>query len=71
MKVPGRAWLQFQPRQPGDGRTLLSQAADFAPKGQFGWLYWYLLYPNHSLISSGMIRKIGEQALATDQAGVR
>jgi uncharacterized protein YbjT (DUF2867 family) len=62
MKVPGRAWLQFQVRQQADGRTLLSQTAFFAPKGLFGWLYWYLLYPIHSLIFSGLIRKIAERA---------
>jgi hypothetical protein len=60
MKVPGKAWLQFQAKGQLDGKTLLSQTAFFAPKGLFGWLYWYGLYPIHSLIFSGMIRKIGE-----------
>ena len=36
MKVPGRAWLQFQARRQPDGRTLLSQTAFFAPKGLWG-----------------------------------
>ena len=60
MKVPGKAWLQFQAKGQLDGKTLLSQTAFFAPKGLFGWLYWYGLYPIHGLIFSGMIRKIGE-----------
>lgn len=62
MKVPGRAWLQFQARPLPEGGTLLSQTAFFAPKGLFGLLYWYLLYPIHGVIFSGMIRRVAEQA---------
>jgi uncharacterized protein YbjT (DUF2867 family) len=62
MKVPGRAWLQFQVRPHNNGTSLLSQTAFFAPKGLSGLLYWYLLYPIHALIFSGMIRKIAKQA---------
>ena len=62
MKVPGRAWLQFEAQPQSDDRTLLLQTAFFAPKGLFGLLYWYLLYPFHSLIFSGMIRRIARRA---------
>ncbi|MCG8346973.1 MAG: SDR family oxidoreductase, partial [Chloroflexales bacterium] len=62
MKVPGRAWLQFQARLQPDGRTLLSQTAFFAPKGLFGWMYWYVLYPIHGFIFSGMISRVAERA---------
>jgi hypothetical protein len=71
MKVPGRAWLEFQSLpQPGGG-TLLTQTAYFAPRGVAGLLYWYVLYPIHGFIFSGMIRKIGERAKAlyAGQAG--
>jgi len=62
MKVPGRAWLQLE-AQPGDGGTTqLIQTAFFAPKGLSGLLYWYLLYPIHALIFSGLIRRLAEQA---------
>ena len=63
MKVPGRAWLQFQVHPQPDGSSVLSQTAFFAPKGLFGLLYWYLLYPVHSLIFSGMICRIGDRAV--------
>ena len=63
IKVPGRAWLQFQVHPQPDGSSVLSQTAFFAPKGLFGLLYWYLLYPIHSLIFSGMIRRIGDRAV--------
>lgn len=62
MKVPGRAWLQFQIQEQNNDQSLLSQTAFFAPKGLSGLLYWYLLYPFHSLIFSGMIRKVAERA---------
>jgi len=62
MKVPGRAWLEFQAIAQPDGRTLLTQTAFFEPKGLLGLLYWYVLYPVHSLIFSGLIRRIAEQA---------
>jgi len=62
MKVPGLAWLQFKAEPLEDGKTQLSQIAFFAPKGLFGLLYWYGLYPIHSLIFSGMIRRLAERA---------
>ena len=71
MKVPGLAWLEFQSLpQPGGG-TLLTQTAYFAPRGVAGSLYWYVLYPIHGFIFSGMIRRIGERAqmLYSGQAG--
>ncbi len=62
MKVPGKAWLQFQATPREDGQTLLSQTAFFAPKGLFGWVYWYALYPFHGFIFSGLIDQIVERA---------
>jgi hypothetical protein len=62
MKVPGKAWLQFEANPTQDGATLLVQTAYFAPKGLAGILYWYLLYPIHGLIFSGMIDRIKKQA---------
>jgi uncharacterized protein YbjT (DUF2867 family) len=62
MKVPGRAWLQFEAVPLDDGRTILTQTAYFAPKGLFGFLYWYALYPIHGLIFSSMIRHLAARA---------
>ena len=62
MKVPGKAWLEFQSLPQPDGMTLLTQTAYFAPLGILGLLYWYILYPIHSFIFSGMIRKVAERA---------
>ncbi len=62
MKVPGRAWLEFRSIPTPEGNTLLTQTAYFAPRGILGGLYWYVLYPIHSFIFSGMIRKVAERA---------
>lgn len=62
MKVPGKAWLEFQALKQNTKTTKLVQTAYFAPKGLFGLLYWYGLYPFHSLIFSRMIEKLAQQA---------
>jgi uncharacterized protein YbjT (DUF2867 family) len=64
MKVPGKAWLEFQALPAEGGRTLLIQTAFFEPKGLSGLLYWYALYPIHAFIFSGMIREVGKRAEA-------
>lgn len=53
MKLPGEAWLEFQVK---DG--LLHQTATFRPRGLFGRLYWYMVYPFHGFIFSGLIQKL-------------
>jgi hypothetical protein len=64
MKVPGKAWLEFRSLPESDGKTLLTQTAYFASRGIAGFLYWYLLYPIHGFIFSGMIRRIADRARA-------
>jgi hypothetical protein len=64
MKVPGRAWLQFESKPQPSGQTILQQTALFAPKGLSGLLYWYVLYPLHGQIFSGMVQQLGWQAEA-------
>ena len=66
MKVPGRAWLQFQV-DPSAAGSVLSQTAVFAPRGLSGWLYWYGLYPVHALIFSHMARAITRRAEILDK----
>ena len=57
MKLPGRAWLQFE--VDGDSSTSkLRQTAIFDPKGLAGRLYWYTLFPIHKLIFKGMLHRI-------------
>ncbi|MFZ5798753.1 MAG: DUF2867 domain-containing protein, partial [Thermodesulfobacteriota bacterium] len=53
MKVPGRAWLEFdiQPDQ-------LVQTAHFIPSGIWGRLYWYAVLPLHALVFTNLARRI-------------
>jgi hypothetical protein len=67
MKVPGRAWLEFRVDPVNEYESQLIQTAIFAPKGLFGFLYWYLLYPLHSLIFSGLVDRLAQRAQAIDQ----
>jgi uncharacterized protein YbjT (DUF2867 family) len=63
MKVPGKAWLQFEIKaQEHDTRPLLAQTALFAPKGLLGVAYWYVLYPVHRMIFAGMIQRLAQRA---------
>ncbi len=61
MRVPGKAWLQFQ-SVPQNGKTLLKLNAYFDPHGLWGFLYWYALVPIHLFIFDGLIQKITERA---------
>ena len=63
MKLSGKATLEFQINDTGDGTCELRQTAKFWSDGIFGVLYWYPLIPVHHYIFGGMIRKIGEIAL--------
>lgn len=69
MKLPGRAWLQFEVHSHPDEQTRLVQTAFFAPKGLSGLAYWYLLYPIHRLIFAGMIRNLGLRSLEISKKG--
>ena len=60
MKLPGEALLEFRIHDTGDGRTELQQHSRFLPKGLFGILYWYALYPFHQWIFRGMLRNIAK-----------
>jgi uncharacterized protein YbjT (DUF2867 family) len=71
MKVPGQAWLQFKVEPEHDEHCRLTQTAFFAPKGLFGLLYWYGLYPIHGLIFSNLIKKIAARAEATSHSHKR
>lgn len=62
MRVPGRAWLQFEVKDLNNGQSQITQTALFDPHGLWGTVYWYLLWPLHQLVFSGMLRKIAKAA---------
>lgn len=67
MKVPGRAWLQFEVDETAGGAKL-TQTALFDATGLSGRLYWFALWPIHQLVFSGMLRGICRRATATANA---
>jgi uncharacterized protein YbjT (DUF2867 family) len=60
MRLPGRAWLQFEVT--GEGPVVLRQTATFDPIGLLGLLYWYALYPIHAIMFDGMLAAISREA---------
>jgi len=62
MKLPGKAWLQFQVEENSNGNSTLTQTAFYEPKGLWGLMYWYSVYPLHGLIFGGMIKSIKKSA---------
>ena len=53
MKLPGEAWLEFHFKN-----ETLHQHATFRPRGVLGRLYWWLVYPLHSFLFNGMLKKL-------------
>jgi uncharacterized protein YbjT (DUF2867 family) len=73
MKVPGKAWLEFQSAPPPDGdksppedkqedKTLFTATAYFAPRGFWGVIYWYAMWPFHKFIFAGLTRSLASRA---------
>jgi uncharacterized protein YbjT (DUF2867 family) len=61
MKLPGRAWLQFEV-EPEEGGSRITQTALYDPVGLAGLAYWYALYPLHELVFRGMVRNLARAA---------
>ena len=70
MKMPGRAWLQYDvfPADDEETTTRLVQTNFFEPKGLTGTLYWYALYLPHRYIFSDLIDALAGRAEAGDPA---
>lgn len=64
MKLPGRAWLEFEVVARQGGSTI-RQTALFDPVGLAGLAYWYLVGPLHRLVFSGMLEGIARAAKKT------
>jgi uncharacterized protein YbjT (DUF2867 family) len=62
MKLPGRAWLEFEVL-PSAGGATIRQTALFDPVGLLGLVYWYAIYPLHQAVFAGMLRNIARAAV--------
>lgn len=61
MKVPGRAWLEFEVK-PSAAGSEIRQTAEFDPLGIWGLAYWYGIFPLHQLVFSKMLAAIAQEA---------
>jgi uncharacterized protein DUF2867 len=55
MRLPGRAWLQFEIEPLSEGGAVIRQTALFDPVGLLGLSYWYALWPVHHYVFSGLL----------------
>jgi tryptophan-rich sensory protein/uncharacterized protein YbjT (DUF2867 family) len=65
LKLPGRAWLNFEVTDGSDGPNAgsrICQTAEYDPIGVLGRAYWYAVCPLHQLVFSGMLRRISARA---------
>lgn len=67
MKLPGRAWLEFEVT-PTDAGSTIRQTAIFDPLGLWGLIYWYTISPLHFFVFRGMLRNIARAAKAVDSS---
>ena len=67
MRLPGRAWLDFEVAAGSGSDIMIRQTAIFDPVGLRGIMYWYGIYPLHQLVFAGMLRGIARATrLASD-----
>ena len=62
MKLPGRAWLQFEAEHREGGGATLRQTAFFEPRGLLGFLYWYGAALFHEWVFARMATRIVREA---------
>jgi uncharacterized protein YbjT (DUF2867 family) len=65
MKLPGRAWLQFEVLPDREGARV-EQTAFFEPRGVLGYLYWYSVLPFHRFLFPGLISAVKGRAEALE-----
>ncbi len=69
MIVWGQAWLEFVVERLEHGGSRLVQTARYYPKGIFGFIYWYSIYPIHAAVFRGMARSIARCASESEPHG--
>ncbi|AXT86530.1 DUF2867 domain-containing protein [Aeromicrobium sp. A1-2] len=66
MKLPGLAWLELEVGSTDGGTTTFHHRALFHPRGLFGHLYWWSIYPFHGIIFGSMQKNIAKAAEALE-----
>lgn len=66
-KLPGRGWLEFLVE--GDHTySTIRLTARYDPRGLWGRVYWYLTYPVHQILFTGLLRQIAARCLHADSS---
>ena len=68
MTVPGRGWLEFDVSG-DDSTSTVRLTATYEAGGLPGCIYWYLSYPFHEMLFTGMLRNISAAALSAKDEG--
>jgi uncharacterized protein YbjT (DUF2867 family) len=63
MRLPGAAVLDFRIEPIPDGKSKLYQTALFQPRGLFGLLYWWAVFPFHHFLFRRMLKGLEHDAL--------
>lgn len=64
LRAPGVGWMEWRVESMSTSQSILAQTAFFAPRGFGGFLYWFLLYPLHSLVFRGLIKAVKQRSEA-------
>jgi hypothetical protein len=69
MRLPGRAWLQFEAMARKPSGCTFAQTAFFEPRGLWGYAYWYGLTALHSWIFATLATRIVRAAEGANGRG--
>lgn len=61
MKLPGEALLEFSLEEEDAGKSVLTMTARFLPRGVAGLIYWWAVYPFHSVVFKSMAKAMAEK----------
>ncbi len=68
MRLPGDAWLTWDLVPSDNGGTLVTQTAEFRPRGVLGRFYWLVVAPFHRFVFPTLLRGITSES---EQGGRR
>ena len=66
MKLPGLAWLELSVVKNEADEVTYRQRAIYHPKGLFGHIYWWAVWPFHGVVFGSMVKNIAAAATALD-----
>jgi hypothetical protein len=58
MRLPGEAWLSWELEDGSGGGSVITQQAEYRPRGLLGRLYWWSVAPFHRFVFPGMLAGI-------------